>query len=1082
MYFSRVAGLSRKVAVFLAFTLSLSASLTFAQGDEEAGLRSKIEKLRSSGKKSDLGLALYQLGQYLAEKRRFDDALPCLEETLAIDRSIAKPADVFKDISAIAMVYGFKKDFAAAEKFYGECLNIARETGSLKLEALTYSNLGTNAIFAGRYEDARGYFEKSKDCAAKSNDYVLEAQARLNISKILKSEGKLKEAIAEAESALKLLGDNDQESLVGEVNLALAELKELAGDIAGAITAYRKSAAVFLNCGEPLREGKALLNLSNDLLAYGKPNDALAELNKAHEIFDQEEDKHSLALVLSRLGSAYADIGNFAEAQRFHGDSAKLALSLSENSLVFENQFELAYDYYLEGAIDKALKRFLEINSKLSGQTLEDKELPGETLNSIAMCYRELGQYSAASEYYEQAFRKFSSHGNQLKSLAVMNSLACLYLDSGKLDLYQKKFAELENAMKDLGKEQKDSLEFKRLAGYVYFNHAQFLNRFEDSYSKALDEFKIALQDFEDVSDRKGQIRALNGLGLTSLNLAGVANRADKQVNDDKAMQLASNALSYFKKAQPLAVDSGIIDLQWECSYGLGAANQILNNLKDAETYYFKAISLFEKEKAKHTRDDSKTHTLDLRGACFQSLVTLLVKSNRFDDALEIAERGRARAFLDLLEGRKQGLSTVSTSNSEEHLKLTEIGALSKKVGGSDRAVEIVPKVQVVEGDSITSEASAKAPDKAELKQLAIESDSTIVEYYSAGDSIFVFVVEGGQVKTALPLSISSRDLNNLVAKTYDSIISPPQSLTDLQASNERRQRNLQELHKLLISPIEGLLPSEPAKVVTVVPHGALYNVPFAALTDVKGNLFIESHTLAVVPAIGVFRGTHKLAQSLSGKPANMLVFGNPTMRSDLGIPPLPYSEREAKKIAELFGAGAVLKTGADASRTNLRELGPKSEVIHLATHGLIDQDRPMDSSVLLACSTNDDGLFTVRDILKLPPLKARLITLSACQTGRGRITGDGVAGLSRAFLLAGTPSIIVSLWNVDDVMTEFQMSAFYQSFLSGKDKAVALREAQLKTVNFMEKDMKFPPAKDGTKIRANPRYWAAFQLIGEHK
>lgn len=66
--------------------------------------------------------------------------------------------------------------------------------------------------------------------------------------------------------------------------------------------------------------------------------------------------------------------------------------------------------------------------------------------------------------------------------------------------------------------------------------------------------------------------------------------------------------------------------------------------------------------------------------------------------------------------------------------------------------------------------------------------------------------------------------------------------------------------------------------------------------------------------------------------------------------------------------------------------------------------------------------------------------------------------------------------------MTEFQMRAFYQSFLSGKDKAVALREAQLKTVNFMEKDMKFPPAKDGTKIRANPRYWAAFQLIGEHK
>jgi CHAT domain-containing protein len=139
-----------------------------------------------------------------------------------------------------------------------------------------------------------------------------------------------------------------------------------------------------------------------------------------------------------------------------------------------------------------------------------------------------------------------------------------------------------------------------------------------------------------------------------------------------------------------------------------------------------------------------------------------------------------------------------------------------------------------------------------------------------------------------------------------------------------------------------------------------------------------------------------------------------------------------------------------------------------------------MDSAVLLSGKGSDDGILSVKEILQLPPLKAKLVTLSACQTGRGKITGDGVAGLSRAFIIAGTPSVLVSLWNVDDVMTEFQMEAFYKDYLSGEHKARALRDAQLKTIAFMEKGLPLGTTAGGAKIRANPRYWAAFQLVGD--
>jgi CHAT domain-containing protein len=182
--------------------------------------------------------------------------------------------------------------------------------------------------------------------------------------------------------------------------------------------------------------------------------------------------------------------------------------------------------------------------------------------------------------------------------------------------------------------------------------------------------------------------------------------------------------------------------------------------------------------------------------------------------------------------------------------------------------------------------------------------------------------------------------------------------------------------------------------------------------------------------------------------------------------------------VAELFGpTQSTVKVGESASKQAFRELAPKYSILHLATHGLINEERPMESALVLAPQSKDDGLLTVRDILMMPSLKAKLIVLSACQTGRGKITGDGVVGLSRAFIIAGTPAVLVSQWNVDDLMTEFQMVEFYKQFLKETGNAHALRHAQLKTIELMEK-----PAPGGARLphRANPRYWGAFQLIGE--
>jgi len=163
---------------------------------------------------------------------------------------------------------------------------------------------------------------------------------------------------------------------------------------------------------------------------------------------------------------------------------------------------------------------------------------------------------------------------------------------------------------------------------------------------------------------------------------------------------------------------------------------------------------------------------------------------------------------------------------------------------------------------------------------------------------------------------------------------------------------------------------------------------------------------------------------------------------------------------------------GAAATETQIMQKLPQATLVHLATHGLLEygtepllQGLGVPGAIALAPTGDNDGLLTANEILKLR-LQAELIVLSACDTGQGRITGDGVIGLSRAFISAGVPSLVVSLWAVPDAPTAALMTQFYRSLQQNPDRAIALRLAMQATL----------------KDYPNPLDWAAFTLIGEAK
>ena len=284
--------------------------------------------------------------------------------------------------------------------------------------------------------------------------------------------------------------------------------------------------------------------------------------------------------------------------------------------------------------------------------------------------------------------------------------------------------------------------------------------------------------------------------------------------------------------------------------------------------------------------------------------------------------------------------------------------------------------------------------------------------------------------------------------------------VSPVQTTNSRD--NFQKLHQLLITPIVDLLPTQVYAYIIFIPQGELFFVPFAALKDTKGKYLIEQHTIATAPSIQVLDLLYQRQQQNQGVAKDILVVGNPTIPSQVGKPrQLPGAEQEAAKaIAHLFNTQAL--TGDAATETAVVQRMPQAKIIHLATTAYLDDRQGLGNVLALTPSDKDDGLLTSEEILNLK-LKAELVVLSANDTALGKITNDGVIGLSRSFFSAGVSSVIGCLWDISDQQTAFLMIEFYQKLSENPAKAAALRHAMLATMK------KYP----------NPQYWAAFTLIG---
>jgi len=369
-------------------------------------------------------------------------------------------------------------------------------------------------------------------------------------------------------------------------------------------------------------------------------------------------------------------------------------------------------------------------------------------------------------------------------------------------------------------------------------------------------------------------------------------------------------------------------------------------------------------------------------------------------------------------------------------------------------------------------EAGREAPKPPPLARMVLHalSNQTAVFAVTPGGEVCghvaplgrqALVEQVGQVRRALGVDQSPRGVRNLIW------VGKP----DGPDKPDAYQRLLSELYTELIAPVASVLPTDGTPVV-IEPHGPLWLLPFAALRAPDGTWLADQWPLLYAPSNQVLREIRNGPDY--GGPADLraLIVGDPTMPRvrlesgwEIELDPLPGAKQEAMAIADLFGEGrGRLLLGAEADRASVEDQASEYGILHLATHGVAYAEDPLSSFVALAEPADGDGLLTARRVMSLA-LPADLVTLSACQTGLGRVAGEGMIGLSRAFLVAGARAVLVSQWSVSDEATLALMTAFYRWYIESDDKALALQRAT--------QELRSVPAYN------HPRFWAPFVIVG---
>ena len=847
-------------------------------------------------------------------------------------------------------------------------------------------------------------------------DRALEAGVYFNLGRAYDQQSSFAEALSHYQRALDDFRTTGNRRSEARALRAIAQVHKNTGGYERGIALGEEALALYTELGDSRNIALTWIVLGAIHDSVGDHRRALESFERALPLFEGERN-HELVNLLNEIGVTQKNLGNYSEAVGTYSRGLDLAREIHDAGGTALISLNLAV---LDNTLGEP-ERAVELEQDALRLARETKDRRGEAivLESLADSYWTFGNRQRALETKQAALDADRQMGTRNNQAIILKDMGDMHVELGELVPARQFYAEALAIQRDIGGR------------------------------KGIASTLVALSD---LSLREGHVEEALGSAREGLAIAHESEQPELEWTARRAVGQAEAAGGLTAQA--------IEELR--------ASTRIINDLR-----------------ANVASDMSKVAFVDRRQEVFGDLAALLLASGRAEEALEAAEAGRARAFADLLKQRqisgkatdRNAFATVRRAEEDYQIALAAPpqagnGSTARSAAGIRGGEVLLESVTALAAQhhEIASLLTAQSPAIQDIRDTIGRLHATLVEYLVTDRQLLAWVVGPDGVTHSATIDVSRERLEALattVRTAVDEVVKagtarPTTAIQPTTALNGP----LGELDRLLIAPLARWLPTSPDTPVVIIPHGPLALIPFAALRDESGRSLIERHVLSFAPAASVFtytRDKHRRDAGLT--PQRALVVADPTPPEGSGLEGLPYAREEGRRVAAQLGRRGVVRllVGGDATEAAVKRESGAFSILHFATHGLVAPDHPLASSLVFGAGSGEDGYLRVDEIFSLD-LTADLVVLSGCSTGLGKLTGDGIVGLTRAFLYAGTPTVVVSQWNVSDRATSQLMDLFYAELGRGTSKAQALRAAALAVRR------QFP----------HPAYWAAFEVVGE--
>jgi CHAT domain-containing protein/Tfp pilus assembly protein PilF len=1019
-----ITGSQRELATW--FLSHGAESLTTAKQwkEADAAFQEAVDKIAGAGSLAE-AQALRGWCVAFRERRDWADALKHCQEAAAQSANRWPESLITADtLGHVASMLYVRGDLAGAGKIFSQALEIQQKLapGSLSLTR-SLNGLGLVAWQRGDLAIAEKYLVQSLEIVEKLGPGSLLAEAGLGNLGLLAGER----------------GDGKKEE---EYDLqALAIYEKLAPDSLDTALALNNLGAVVIDRDMSLAEQYYLR--------------ALAIREKL------APDSLDTAMSLNNLGNLAKQRGDFSKAEAYHRRALAIKEKRAPNSLTLaltlNNLGSLSYSQQDLARSEEYFNRSLEIRNKLA----PGGSAVAMSLSNLAIIARDQAQWQKAEEYFQQA-------------LAIRQKLAGESLETA-------------DTIFELGV-------MDELRGN--------LTKAEEYYSKALEVNKKLAPE-----------------SITIANcLLPLGNLAFKEGKLVKAEEYYREALPLWQRLAPEREEYG------DTLAALATVMVRRGQFDQATPLFEQALTVQEKQMSHFGgEEEGRSSFRALHASNYQSYVDLLVQQKQTERAFQVLERSRARTLLEVLGSHRANVTKAMTSEEREtEAKLqTQLASLNRQL----QAERSSPKPDATRLAALSSDlqkAQLRYSDfqaslyvahpelqaqRGQIQPVSLDEAAGLLpdkrcaflEFMVAEDKTYLFVLTQSSGRNASKPELNTYSID---IKSKDLEQEAEQFRRQLAERNLRFGEAARRLYGLLVRPAQARLAQ--ADALLIVPDGPLWNLPFQALQPRPGHYLIEDHAVAYAPSLTILREMVRLRlrngnttknNTASGSPNSgtavdpasqtLFAMGDPILGTatsevakltyrDGTLTSLPEAAREVESLEAVYGRQqSRVFVGAAASEEQFKAHAGEFRILHLATHGFLNDTSPMFSHLLLSPGNDkEDGLLQTWEIMNLD-LHADLAVLSACETARGRVTtGEGVIGLAWAFFVAGVPTTVVSQWSVASASTAALMIAFHhirkttEKASDPLGTARALQCAELKLLH--------------SRKYSAPFYWAGFITLGD--